>query len=69
MYDTKHPVYSVLTNLGHEIKDVVKPKAIVALSAHWESSIPDTIEINSAEKTDLIYEYVQVVRVHRPLAH
>ena len=35
----------------------VRPKAVVVLSAHWESRTTDVIEINAAEKTDLIYEY------------
>jgi len=51
-------VYPRLTAIGDEIVNKVKPKAVIAISAHWESSTPDVIEINSAEKTDLIYEYV-----------
>jgi len=58
MYDTKHPVYPRLTTIGDEIINKVNPKAVVVVSAHWESSTRDVIEINAAEKTDLIYEYV-----------
>ena len=58
IYDTDHPVHSKLQKIGKEIVNDVKPKAVVVISAHWESSIPGAIEINSSEKTDLIYEYV-----------
>lgn len=34
-----------------------KMKAVVVFSAHWQAREPDTIEINTAEQTDLIYEY------------
>lgn len=56
MYDTAHPVYSKLVNIGREITTRVKPKGIVVFSAHWQAS-PDTIEVNTAEKTDLIYDF------------
>ena len=57
MYDTDHPVYSKLQQLGKEITIKVKPKAVVVFSAHWQADVPNTIEVNTQEKTDLIYEW------------
>lgn len=56
MYDTSHPVYPQLVKIGQEIKQKVKPKGIVVFSAHWQSQ-PNVIEVNTAEKTDLIYDF------------
>ncbi|KAK5636889.1 hypothetical protein RRF57_012601 [Xylaria bambusicola] len=56
MFDTEHPVYPVLQNMGQEITQKVKPKAIVIFSAHWEAG-PNEIQVNSALMTDLIYDY------------
>lgn len=55
-YETKHPVFPVLQDIGREITQKVKPKAVVVFSGHWEGS-PDTIEVNTAEHTDLIYDF------------
>lgn len=55
MYEKGHPVYPVLQKIGKEITQKVKPKAVVVFSGHWEGS-PDTVEINTAEHTNLIYE-------------
>ncbi|KAH6648772.1 Extradiol ring-cleavage dioxygenase, class III enzyme, subunit B [Truncatella angustata] len=55
-YETKHPAYSVLQNIGQEITKKVKPSAVVVFSGHWEGS-RDTIEVNTAEHTDLIYDF------------
>ncbi|KAI1140639.1 LigB-domain-containing protein [Hypoxylon sp. FL0543] len=55
-YRTDHPVYPVLQNIGREITEKVKPKAVVVFSGHWEAE-PDLIEVNSAEHTDLIYDF------------
>lgn len=57
LFDTKHPVYPVLQQIGQEITQKVKPKAIVVFSAHWEAG-PRDIQVNSAAKTDLIFEFV-----------
>ncbi|KAK6952526.1 hypothetical protein Daesc_007066 [Daldinia eschscholtzii] len=54
-YRTDHPVYPVLQNIGREITEKVKPKAVVVFSGHWEAE-PNVIEVNTAEHTDLIYE-------------
>lgn len=54
-YETKHPVFPVLQDIGREITQKVKPKAVVVFSGHWEGSA-DTIEVNTAEHTNLIYE-------------
>jgi 4,5-DOPA dioxygenase extradiol len=58
MYDISHPVYPKLQEIGREITQQVKPKAVVVFSAHWQGK-PNMIEVNTAEATDLIYEYVR----------
>ena len=55
MYDTKHPAYKKLQEIGREITQQVKPKAVVVFSAHWQAE-PSTIQVNTAETTQLIYE-------------
>jgi hypothetical protein len=37
--------------------DQVKPRAVVVFSAHWQAA-KDKISVNTAESTELIYEYV-----------
>jgi 4,5-DOPA dioxygenase extradiol len=59
MYDVEHPAYRKLAQIGREITTKVKPRAVVVFSAHWQAG-RDTIQVNTAEKTDLIYEYVYV---------
>lgn len=59
MYEVEHPAYRKLVQIGHEITTKVKPRAVVVFSAHWQAS-RDTIQVNTAEITDLIYEYVHV---------
>jgi hypothetical protein len=56
MEDTKHPAYAKLAAVGREITTKVKPKAVVIFSAHWQAG-PSKIQINAAEKTDLIYDF------------
>ena len=56
-YETQHPAYAVLQAIGKEITQKVKPKALVVFSAHWQAE-PNEINLNNAEDTDLIYEYV-----------
>ncbi|KAF3002294.1 hypothetical protein E8E14_001686 [Neopestalotiopsis sp. 37M] len=55
-YEKGHPVYPVLQGIGQEITKKVKPTAVVVFSGHWEGS-RDTIEVNTAEHTDLIYDF------------
>ena len=57
MYDTTHPAYAKLANIGKEITSKVKPSAVVVISAHWQAQDADTIEVNTAEQTDLIYDF------------
>lgn len=57
MYDVEHPAYRKLGQIGREITTKVKPRAVVVFSAHWQGG-KDTIYVNTAEMTDLIYEYV-----------
>lgn len=58
MYEVEHPAYRKLAQIGREITTKVKPRAVVVFSAHWQAG-RETIQVNTAEKTDLIYEYVQ----------
>lgn len=57
MYETEHPVYPRLQALGREITGKVKPKAIVVFSAHWQSDLPDGIQINTSEQEPLLYDF------------
>jgi 4,5-DOPA dioxygenase extradiol len=57
MYDKAHPAFSQLQKLGLEITQKVKPKAIVVFSAHWQADKKNTIEVNEAEETELIYDF------------
>lgn len=54
-------MYSELQKIGKEITQVVKPKAVVVFSAHWQGD-DDEVKVNTAEITDLIYEYVHFGR-------
>jgi aromatic ring-opening dioxygenase catalytic subunit (LigB family) len=56
MENTSHPAYHQLATIGREITTKVKPKAVVVFSAHWQDG-PNRIQINAAEKTDLIYDF------------
>lgn len=56
MYDTDHPAYKKLLEIGKEITTKVKPKAVVVFSAHWQAE-RRKIEVNTAEITDLIYDF------------
>lgn len=56
MEDKQHPAYHKLAETGLEITQKVQPKAVVVFSAHWQGG-PSTIQINTAEKTDLIYDF------------
>ncbi|KAI5203014.1 aromatic ring-opening dioxygenase LigB subunit [Aureobasidium subglaciale] len=56
MEDYDHPAYKKLQEIGREITQKVKPKAVVVFSAHWQAS-PTSIQVNTAELTDLIYDY------------
>lgn len=57
MYEYEHPAYRKLQETGAEITHKVKPKGVVVFSAHWQGK-KDTVLVNTAEMTDLIYEYV-----------
>lgn len=56
MENTSHPAYTKLVDIGQEITTKVKPKAVVVFSAHWQQD-PNTISVNVAEYTDLIYDF------------
>ncbi|EAU32538.1 conserved hypothetical protein [Aspergillus terreus NIH2624] len=56
MYDTDHPAYHKLAQIGREITGKVKPRAVVVFSAHWQAG-RDTIHVNHAEMTELIYDF------------
>ncbi|KAI7158866.1 hypothetical protein KC349_g4560 [Hortaea werneckii] len=38
MEETSHPAYAQLQEIGREITQKVKPKAIIVLSAHWQAA-------------------------------
>ncbi|PUU76337.1 aromatic ring-opening dioxygenase LigB subunit [Tuber borchii] len=57
MYDVEHPAFHQLQKIGKEITTKVKPKAIVVFSAHWQAAAGSKVEVNTAESTDLIYDY------------
>ncbi|KAI6985798.1 aromatic ring-opening dioxygenase LigB subunit [Hortaea werneckii] len=40
MEETSHPAYAQLQEIGREITQKVKPKAIIVISAHWQASRP-----------------------------
>lgn len=52
-----HPAAPKLAAVGKEITTKIKPKAIVIFSAHWQDG-PETIKVNVAETTDIIYDFV-----------
>ncbi|KAJ5946099.1 hypothetical protein N7454_002938 [Penicillium verhagenii] len=56
MYEVDHPAYRKLGQIGREITTKVKPRAVVVFSAHWQGG-KDTIYVNTAEETDLIYDF------------
>jgi len=51
MEDYSHPAYAKLQEIGKEITEKVKPKAVVVFSAHWQAS-RNSIEVNTAEHTN-----------------
>ncbi|KAI1964721.1 hypothetical protein LOZ58_001408 [Ophidiomyces ophidiicola] len=56
MYQHDHSAYIKLQQIGREITQRVKPRAVVVFSAHWQAG-KDTIQVNTAETTDLIYDF------------
>lgn len=56
MFDPEHPAYISLQKIGREITQKIKPRAVVVFSAHWQAG-PSHVEVNTAEVTDLIYDY------------
>ncbi|KAI7495830.1 aromatic ring-opening dioxygenase LigB subunit [Hortaea werneckii] len=40
MEETSHPAYAQLQEIGREITQKVKPKAIIVISAHWQATTP-----------------------------
>ncbi|GAM82799.1 hypothetical protein ANO11243_007850 [Dothideomycetidae sp. 11243] len=54
--DTKHPAFASLQEIGREITQKVKPRAVIVVSAHWQAG-PTTVEVNTAESEPLIYDY------------
>ncbi|KAK2753374.1 hypothetical protein FQN55_003503 [Onygenales sp. PD_40] len=56
MYQHDHPAHRKLQEIGKEITSKVKPRAVVVFSAHWQGE-KDTILVNNAEITELIYDF------------
>lgn len=65
--NTAHPAFARLAAVGREITTVVKPKAVVVFSAHWQSSSSRSsassstggsgVEVNVAEDAGIIYDF------------
>jgi 4,5-DOPA dioxygenase extradiol len=56
MEDYDHPAYKKLQEIGREITQKVKPKAVVVFSAHWRAE-RDMVEVNTATSMGLIYDF------------
>jgi 4,5-DOPA dioxygenase extradiol len=56
MEDYDHPAYAKLQEIGKEITQKVKPKAVVVFSAHWQAG-RNSIEVNVAESQPLLYDF------------
>ncbi|KAF2773560.1 Extradiol aromatic ring-opening dioxygenase [Teratosphaeria nubilosa] len=56
MEETSHPAHHKLQEIGLEITQKVKPKAVVVFSAHWQGE-RDVVEVNTAESMNLIYDF------------
>lgn len=62
MFDYGHPAYKAWSDVGRQIKAAHDGgngplKALLVVSAHWQSSTPGTIEVNTDEKNPLVYDY------------
>lgn len=57
MEETQHPAYAKLQEIGLEITQKVRPRAIVVFSAHWQGPDRHTIEVNTAESMGLMYDF------------
>lgn len=58
LFDTEHPSHQALGDVGKEITSLAsKYRAVVVISAHWESYRPHTVEINVAEDAGIIYDF------------
>ncbi|KAI9682435.1 MAG: hypothetical protein M1829_000227 [Trizodia sp. TS-e1964] len=57
--DFSHPVQEQYRRVGNVITHEVRPRAVVVISAHWQArgSTDKQIEVNTAEHTDLIYDF------------
>jgi 4,5-DOPA dioxygenase extradiol len=56
MEDYDHPAYAKLQEIGKEITQKVRPKAVVVFSAHWQAG-RNSIEVNVAESQPLLYDF------------
>lgn len=56
MYDTGHPAYQKLQDIGKDITTKVKPKTVVVYTAYWQAEGDYKIQVNAKENADLIYE-------------
>jgi aromatic ring-opening dioxygenase catalytic subunit (LigB family) len=57
MFETEHPAFAQLQKIGREITQKVQPKAVLVFSAHWQGVGESRIEVNTAESTNLIYDF------------
>lgn len=56
IYESTHPAYAKLQEIGQEITQRVKPKAVVVFSAHWQAQGVAGVDVNVGEAGGLIYE-------------
>lgn len=65
MEDTQHPAHAKLQEIGREITQKIKPKAVVVFSAHWQGE-RDVVEVNTAESQGLIVSSHVLGHGHSP---
>jgi len=62
MYETTHPAYTALGNIGREIVTKVLPsiaggaKGVVVFSAHWQGG-RSKVFVNVGEEEGLVYDF------------
>lgn len=49
MFDIAHPAFQELQKIGKSITTIVKPKAVVVFSAHWQAEGNKKIQVNTGE--------------------
>ncbi|KDN52883.1 LigB subunit of an aromatic-ring-opening dioxygenase LigAB [Tilletiaria anomala UBC 951] len=81
MFDPSHPAYAEWEKFGQEIRKEHNDgngglKGLIAISAHWQSTIAGVLEVNTNERNPLYYDffgfpdhyYTVKVKSHNPSA-